>query len=103
MARCWARAEAAPATVKAAADRMIFKLGCIGLPRHDALVEPADGVERRGNRALLPGRDVGGVLAGQDDPAVDRAHVVIVLGAQLLGPAAGAAERPGDPMPGDRD
>src|SRR5258706_8817190 len=58
----------------------------------DTFVQPGDGVERRKDRALLPRRNVGGVLAGKHDPAVDLAQIVVVLFAHFVGPASGAAE-----------
>jgi len=39
----------------------------------DTFVQPGDGVERRKDRALLPRRNVGCVLAGKNDPAVNLA------------------------------
>ena len=62
-------------------------------------MQPGDGVERRQNGSLLPGRNVGGVLARQHDPAVDLAEIVVMLRPRLVGPVAGAAQRKGHPMP----
>jgi len=40
------------------------------------IVQPRDGVERGENRALLPHRDIGCVLAGEHDSPIDLAQVV---------------------------
>src|SRR6516164_8308571 len=69
----------------------------------DAIMQPRDGIERRQDRPLLPGRNVRRMLARQNDPAIDLAEIVVMLGSCLFGPAAGAAQGKGYPMPGDRD
>ena len=43
------------------------------------------------------------MLAGEHNPAVDLAQVVVMLRPQLLRPVAGAAERERHTMPGDRN
>src|SRR6266516_6962718 len=53
--------------------------------------------------ALLPCRQVGCMLAGQHDPAVDLAEIVITLCPRLFGPVAGTAEGKGYAMAGYRD
>ena len=53
-----------------------------------APMQPRDRVECRQYRALLPGRQVGGMLAGEHDPPVERAEILVVLLARLLGPDA---------------
>src|SRR4051812_5934241 len=70
---------------------------------HHTLVQPTDRIERGENRALLPGWQRGGVLAGEHDASVDLAEILVVLRAPLLRPVAAAAERGRHPMPGHRD
>src|SRR4051794_37290179 len=65
------------------------KLSCI----HHAQMQPAVCVERGEDRAFLPCRDPGGVLAGQHDAAVDPAQIVVMLRPRGVAPVAGAAER----------
>src|SRR6516164_9921947 len=69
----------------------------------DAIVQPRDCIECRQDRPLLPGRNVRRVLTRQNDPAIDLAEIVVMLGSCLFGPAACAAQGEGHPMPGDRD
>src|SRR5215475_10149093 len=73
------------------------------LTGNDALVQPGDRVERREDRALLPGRNIRGMLAGERDAAVDGTQVAIVLLAHVVIPLAEAAEHPGHAMPADRN
>src|ERR1700754_1138008 len=54
----------------------------------DAFVQPGNGVERRQDRAFLPRRNVGGVLARQNDPAVDLAQIVVMLLSRFLTPGS---------------
>ena len=50
------------------------------------IVQPRDGVERGENRAFLPHRDIGCVLAGEHDSPIDLAQVVVVLRPNFLRP-----------------
>src|SRR6201996_7797616 len=74
----------------------------IMLRPHHALVQPRDGIERRQDRAFLPGRHIGGVFAGEHDLAVDPAQIVVMRGPRLIAPVAGTAECERHPMPGHR-
>src|SRR5262249_13835309 len=65
-------------------------------------MQSRDCVERRQNRALLPGWNVGGVLTGENDTPVDGAQVLVMLPARFLGPPAKAAEDPWNPVPSNR-
>ena len=47
--------------------------------RQSAPVQARDRVERGQNRVLLPGRNVGDVIAGQHDPPVDGAEIRVML------------------------
>ena len=69
----------------------------------DTFVQPRDGIERGEDRALLPHRNVGSMFASEHDPPVDLAQVVVMLGALLLGPVAGASEGERHAMPCHRD
>ena len=69
--------------------------------RQSAPVQARDRIERGQNRALLPGRNVEDVLAGQHDPPVDGAEILVMLLASAVGPPAKAAERPRIPVPAD--
>src|SRR5262249_1287156 len=75
------------------------QLSCL----HHALVQPGDRIKRREDRAFLPCRQRGGVLAGEHDAAVDLAEILVVLRAPLLRPVAAATERKRHPMPCDRN
>src|SRR3954447_8409511 len=66
-------------------------------------MQPRDRVERGEHGALLPSRDVGGMLAGQHDPSVEGAEIVVVLLARGIAPLRKAAERCRLAMPADRD
>jgi hypothetical protein len=55
------------------------------------IAHPRDGVERGEDRAFLPVRDIGCGLAGEHNPPVDLARVVVGLRLQLLRPLAGQA------------
>src|SRR5690242_4718857 len=70
---------------------------------HHALMQPDDRIERREDRALLPGRQGGSMLAREHDAAVDLAEIFVMLRAPLLRPVAAAAERERHAMPGHRD
>ena len=69
--------------------------------RQSAPVQARDRVERGQNRVLLPGRNVGDVIAGQHDPPVDGAEILVMLLASAVGPPAKAAERPRNLVPAD--
>src|ERR1700733_11038142 len=69
-------------------------------PDH-ALVQPGEGVERGEDCALLPSREVGRVFAGEHDPAVDLAQVVVVSRPGLVRPVARTAERERHAVPSD--
>src|ERR1700722_19518600 len=71
----------------------LFSLG------HGTLMQPADGIQGRCHRAFLPSTDERGVLAGQNDPSVDGAQLIVVLGARVARPHAGASHREGNAMP----
>src|ERR1700727_1540947 len=77
------------------------RFNAIALHLDHALVKPGDGVERREDCALLPGRGVGRVFAGEHDPVVDLAEVIVVLRPRLFRPIAGTAERERHAMPSD--
>src|SRR3974390_879052 len=62
-------------------------------PFDDAIMQPRDCVECRQDRPLLPGRNVRRMLTRQNDPAIDPAEIVVMLGSCLFGPAACAAQR----------
>src|SRR6202041_1265067 len=66
-----------------------------------ALVKPADGIERRGDRSFLPSANKRCVLARERNSPVDLAQVVVVLGARRGGPHAKAAEAERGAMPRD--
>src|ERR1700688_2094684 len=66
-------------------------------------MQPADGVERRCDRSLLPTAYVGGMFARQRNASVDLAQIVIVLGAGVLGPHAETTHGKGRAMPRDGD
>ena len=53
-------------------------------------MQPADRIQRGGDGAFLPGGQVGGMLSREHDAAVDRAQIVVVLSARLIGPHAEA-------------
>src|SRR5436190_15098875 len=56
-------------------------------------MQPCDRIERGEHGALLPGRYVGGMFAGQHDPSVDGAEIVVVLLARSIAPLRKTAER----------
>src|SRR5258708_37175038 len=66
-------------------------------------MQSLDRIQRREDGALLPGRNVGGVLAGQNDSAVDLTEVVVMGFSRFIRPVARAAKREWDAVPGDRD
>src|SRR3981081_1797950 len=68
---------------------------------HDAVVQPGYGIERGKDRALLPCREIGGVLASQYDPAIDLAQIAVMLRPRRIGPFAAATQREGNAMPRD--
>ena len=70
---------------------------------HRPLMEARNGVERGQDRALLPGRQIGRMLAGQHQPAVEGAQILVMRRPALVGPIAGAAQGEGRTMPGDGD
>src|SRR5258708_4036651 len=72
-------------------------------PVDDTPMQPRDRVERGQHRALLPGRQVGGVFARQHDASVERTEIVIVLLARRIAPLREATERRRLAMPADRD
>src|SRR4051812_25637579 len=43
------------------------------------------------------------MLAGKDDPAVDLAEIVVMLGPRFLAPISRASQREGHPVPGYGD
>ena len=51
-------------------------------------MQPPDRIQRGQDRALLPGRQLGGVLAGEHDAAVDLAEIGVMLLARILRPVA---------------
>ena len=51
-----------------------------------------DRVKRRQDRAFLPGRQIGGVFAGEHESAVDLAEIVVMLLSVRVGPAGLAEE-----------
>src|ERR1700675_4336846 len=57
----------------------VIRVGDIASGPDDTFMQPRNGIERRQYRALLPRRDVRGVLAGENDPAVDLAQIVVGL------------------------
>src|SRR5258708_4101635 len=97
-----ATAERLPDIVKFDFTGVVW-IGRIASGPDDTFMQPRNGVERRQYRALLPRRNVGGVLAGENDPAVDLAQIVVVLVPHFIVPASGAAQGAGHPMPGHRD
>ena len=66
-------------------------------------MQAPDGIQRGQQCALLPGRHARGMFTREHDAAVDRTQIVVMLGAQFLGPVPGAPQSPGHAMPGDRD
>src|SRR5690242_10652843 len=81
-----------------AAKRCFCMLFSISGSAHHALVQACDGVERRGHRPFLPGRNARGMLSSKDDAPIERAEIVIVFGAAGIGPGAGAAQGEGHPV-----
>src|SRR5208282_1926329 len=65
--------------------------------RDHPLMQAADRVERREDRPLLPGGNEGGVFAGEHNPSVDPAKVVVMGTTRFVRPIAGAAQREGRP------
>src|SRR5258708_5787858 len=78
----------------------VIRISGIASRPDDPFMQPRNGIERRQDRPLLPRRNVGGVLAGENDPAVDLAQIVVVLVPHFLGPASRTAQGEGHPMPG---
>src|ERR1700693_619618 len=83
--------------------RSAARLAASSLPRDYALVQPLHGIERRENGSLLPGRQIGGVLASEHDASVDCTEILVVIVECLVGPQAEAAQRPWNAMPRNRD
>src|SRR5471032_1841246 len=71
------------------------------LSRDRTFVQPLDGIQRRQNCTFLPGREPRTVFACQNDAVIDGAHIVVVLGAPLIRPAAGTAQGERHAVPGD--
>ena len=59
-------------------------------------MQALDRVQRRQDGALLPGRNVGGVLAGQNDSPIDLTEVVVMRFSRFIRPVARAAKRERD-------
>src|ERR1700730_16094572 len=78
-----------PSPAQATSQGRSLRLLLASIP-HDPIVQPRDGVERGEDGPLLPSRKRGGVLAGERDPPVDLAQIVIMRGARLLAPVAAA-------------
>jgi hypothetical protein len=76
-----------------------YLLDDIALRFEDAIVQPGDRIKGRQNGSLLPCRNAGGVLAGQNDSAVDLAKVVVVLRSGFVAPVAGASQCKGYAVP----
>src|ERR1700674_4437950 len=96
-------APAATATAVSASNRTFSTDTRIPPSAGDhAPMQPRNGVEGGQDRTFLPGRQIGGVLAGERDASVDRAQILVVLLAGIGAPDAVAAEHPGPPVPADR-
>ena len=66
-------------------------------------MQAVDRIERRGDSAFLPGRQVGSVFSREHDAAVKSAQNVVVLDARRLCPKTEATHRKRRPMPSDCD
>src|SRR6185312_12098489 len=60
-----------------------------------ALVQSRDRIQSRQHGPFLPGRQPRAMLARQNQPVIDRAHIIVVLGTARFRPASGAAQGEG--------
>src|ERR1700732_4575595 len=74
---------------------------CLRSLRHGAQVQPPDGIERGSNGPSLPAPEIRGVFAGQRNPAVDLAQVLVVPGASIGGPHSKTTHGERRTMPGN--
>src|SRR5882762_1798787 len=64
------------------------------------LMESPDGIERRGDRPLLPTAEKRRVFTGEGDSSVDLAQVVVMFGTRIGSPHPKATHRKRRTMPG---